>query len=172
MKEKRTMVDSEGKRHVFQEEIIKKYKKTLIAIKVDYPGNNKDNYLTKNIIGCVDNILTDIFKDKVYLKIFRITEEGPIITILLNLDSYEVKKTCIEIEDKHALGGIIDIEVYDLNGKIIDRQSVGYEEKRCIICGESASKCKKLNSHSISEILENMKHIYTEYIGKHFNEVY
>lgn len=125
--DKREIFLDRKKRYVFQKKLIDKYKKTLLSIKVNHPSNNTT---TVNIIKSMDDIITDIFNDKIYLKIFRITLEGPVVIILLNIDEIEAKKVCMEIEDKHMLGGCIDVCVYNSNHKLISRKDFGYEKRR------------------------------------------
>lgn len=154
------------KRYVFQKKLINKYKKTLLSIKVNHPSNNT---ITVNIIKSMDNIITDIFNDEIYLKIFRITLEGPIVIILLNMDEIKAKKVCMEIEDKHMLGRCIDVDVYDSNYKLISRKNFGYEKRRCFICDNLINDCVEHKIHTDIEILEKMRKMYLSYINKYYS---
>lgn len=156
------------KRYIFQKKLIDKYKKTLLSMKVNYPGNNRDNNITINIIKCMDNIITEIFNNEIYLKIFRITLEGPIITLLLNMDEIKAKKTCIEIENKHMLGKCIDIDVYSSQSRPIGRREFGYEKRKCFICNGLADTCIKNKVHTRVETLEVMRKMYLAYVNKYY----
>lgn len=72
--------------------MVVKYRKTLLSIKVNYPGKNRNNHITISIIDCMDSIITELFNNEIYLKIFRMISKGPIMTLLLDIDSIKAKK--------------------------------------------------------------------------------
>ncbi len=158
----------EEQRYAFQKYLIEKYKRTLISIIVDYPGYNRNNNLTKNIINCIDSVLNDMLNENMFMKIFRITNEGPVITVLLDLDSHQAKKICNQVEYKHILGGIVNLEVYDKNGKFVTSRDIKYHDKKCIICGKKASVCKVEKTHNQSELIARITNIYKEYTNSHY----
>lgn len=159
-------------RYVFQKRLIEKYKRTLLSIKVDYPGNNRNNNITKNIINCIDGVLNDIFIESIYMKIFKITAEGPVITFLLDLDSHEAKNMCDQVANKHILGRVVDLEIYDLSGKYIKSENVKHQEKKCIICGRKDSVCKSRKTHNQSELVACITNIYKEYTNSYYGKDY
>ncbi|MCY6354679.1 citrate lyase holo-[acyl-carrier protein] synthase [Clostridium sp. ZS2-4] len=158
------------KRIRLQDIIIDKYKMTLIVIIVNYPTRNKNNEITNNIIQNIDEILSDIFCCFIDFKVLRITAEGPILTIALNKKAVDVKKTTIEIEDKHILGKCIHIDVYDKNKNKITRKDLGYPEKKCILCDNPWIKCVKENIHSKEEIVQYIGECYREYMESFYGK--
>lgn len=152
---------------LFQLQVVKKYNKNLISIKIDYPEKNANNYLIKNIMGAVDSIVDNMFRDNIYMKVFRNTETGPMIICLLDLTIEEVKDICVEIEHKNVLGEILNIELYNAKGTKVERNNIHIEEKKCSLCGEAISKCKRHNIHSKAEIIENIKKMYKQYIDNY-----
>lgn len=152
------------KRAKFEKNLINKMKLTLLTITVKYPNFNRDNYLTNSIIEKMDAIVTDIFQYDLVMKISRITNEGPVVTIMLNKDAEEVKKVSIDIEEKHMLGRCIDISVYDSKIKLITRKKLGYKDAKCIICDKYMETCIKEKTHTNEEIIETMREKYREYI--------
>ncbi len=153
-----------------QEIIIDKYKMPLIVTTVNYPEINKNNDITSNIIQNMDEIISDIFSCSIHFKILRITAEGPILTIVLNKEATDVKKTTIEIEDKHILGKCIHIDVYNKNKKKITRKDLGYPEKKCILCNNPLIKCVKENTHSKEEIVQYINECYREYMESFYGK--
>jgi holo-ACP synthase len=90
-----------------------------------------------------------------------------VITILLDIDCVKAKKICDQVEYQHILGGILNIEVYDENGKAVVSTDSKYTEKKCIICGEKASICKIEKKHNQWELVERIRDIYKEYTVSH-----
>lgn len=156
------------KRYLFQRNLINKYKKTLLLMKVNYPGDNRNNHITISIIKCMDAIITELFNNEIYLKIFRITAEGPIITILLNMDAIKAKKTCVEIENKHMLGKCIDMDICSADFKSIKRSDFGYEKRKCFICNNLVKSCIENKVHSEYEVIEEIRKMYVAYMDRYY----
>lgn len=150
-------------RILFQNELIKKHKLPLISVQTIYPGANKENNVTINIIGILDDLLCDMFQNNIYKKIFINTAEGPILIILVEKDVLKVKKTVMEIEDKHTLRYCINIDVYDTNCNIINRTDLGYKPKKyCNI--SDFNKCNEKNKKfSDDEIRKIVRESYFKY---------
>lgn len=163
------LIDKE-KRMRLQEIIIDKYKMPLMVTTVNYPGVNKSNDITNNVIQNMDEIISDIFSCFIHFKVLRITAEGPILTLALNKEAVEVKKTTIEIEDKHILGSCIHIDVYDKNKNKITRKNLGYPEKKCILCNNPWIKCVKENIHSKEKIVQHINECYREYMESFYGK--
>lgn len=161
------IAEDKQKRKAIQLHLIKCYKKNLVSILVDYPGPKKDNYITKNITRCMEDIFKGIFTTKLFLEINWITYEGPVVIMLIEGDIREIKKTCAEIQDKHILGGCVIFDVYDLYGQKIMRKDLGYPPKKCFLCGDELEKCRQNNKHSEKEIITKINEIYMEYLKKH-----
>lgn len=158
------------KRMRLQEIIIDKYKMPLMITTVNYPGVNKSNDITNNIIQNMDEVISDIFSCFIHFKVLRTTAEGPILTITLNKEAVDVKKTAIEMEDKHILGKCINIDVYDENKNKITRKDLGYPEKKCILCNNPWIKCVKENTHSKEEIAQYINACYREYMESFYGK--
>ncbi|MFD3155667.1 citrate lyase holo-[acyl-carrier protein] synthase [Haloimpatiens sp. FM7330] len=158
------ILDAREKRVEFQNEMIHKFKLPLIAIRVNYPGVNKDNKLTRKLMEAIDKIVSGIFQYDIHCKIIKFSPEGPIILMSINGESLETKKLCIEIEEKHILGRCIDVDVYDEYGKSISRTELGYSERKCYICGEPAHICVRSQKHSQNEIINFIQKKYEEYV--------
>ncbi|MCY6483456.1 citrate lyase holo-[acyl-carrier protein] synthase [Clostridium aestuarii] len=151
------------KRIKLQNILIKKFNMPVITLRIVCPGENKYNDIMNNIVGNMDEVISDIFSAHIHFKMLRITAEGPIMNFVINREPKEVKKITIEIEDKHILGACIDIDVYDSNMKKISRTDFGIEERRCFLCNDIAAKCIQEKKHSDAEIRRYIIRKYREY---------
>ncbi|MCY6371519.1 citrate lyase holo-[acyl-carrier protein] synthase [Clostridium ganghwense] len=163
------LIDKE-KRMRFQQGLINKFNMPLMVIRVNYPGVNRSNDITKNIMQNMDEIISDIFSCFIHFKVFRITAEGPILTIVINRNAKETKKTTIEIEDKHILGRCVEIDVYDKDMKKISRMDLGYPQKKCFLCDNSWEKCIKDTLHTKNEIVQYILGCYREYMESFYGK--
>lgn len=160
------LIDRE-KRVYHQEQLMKNNKdKTLVTIRVNYPGIEKSNYITDDIVDIIykDIILYHeryiVYNDKYKNK------EGLVCHILFDADFVSIKKLMIDIEEKHPVGRCVDIDVYTYkDGKTIgiSRSHLYKAPRKCFICDLDAKICSRAQSHSIDEIKSYFNEIYKNY---------
>lgn len=144
--------------------LMKRFNLPTIEVKVNYPGLSKENKVTSDIIKSMDTLISDILFSKIYFKSLRFTAEGPILTLVVDKDPIEIKKITTDIEEKHTLGRILDIDVYDLHGKAISRVALGYAERKCFLCNRPAFECIRSSAHSECEIVNYIMKKYGEFL--------
>lgn len=140
--------------------LIEKFNMPLVFVKIKYKCVNKNKDITSTIIKNIDDIITSIFKLNIYFKVYRMTDEGPILNFIINDEVYKIKKTAVKIENKHILGKCIDINVYDNHGEEITTEKLGYNNIKCDICGKDYKQC----THTDKEILKYVSNKYMEFI--------
>ena len=86
------------KRVAYQERLLKENKNnTLVTIRINYPGIEKSNYITDDIVNTIYNdILTYYKKYRVFKHKYK-NKEGIIGHFLFDLDFVNVKKIMINI---------------------------------------------------------------------------
>lgn len=155
---------SEREERVYrQQSLIGKYKGTLIVIRVNYPGTNKNNYISFGILKEISALIIAVFKNVILYKNFEITAEGPIVTMVLNESCNNAKNKTVEIEENHLLGRCVDIDVYDENGNSLSRRELGLSERKCYLCCSPAQNCVRSRKHSIDEIENFMRLKYQQF---------
>lgn len=147
----------------YQKKLIEKYKKPIICLRVNYPGINKNNSTTKKINEIILNILVELLTDKIVLNNSYTSLEGPVSILVINDDPYELKKTCMNIEEKHCLGRLVDIDVYDENYFGLSRTDLGAGKRKCYLCNDLAFACARTNKHSLSEIISFIENSVNNY---------
>jgi holo-ACP synthase/triphosphoribosyl-dephospho-CoA synthase len=79
-----------------------------------------------------------------------------------------LKAMAIRIEENHPLGRLFDIDVLGGEGKI-SRVALGGEERKCLVCGDSAFACGRSRSHSLAElnsaVIKIMENFFREKLG-------
>ena len=155
------------KRVYYQEKILKENDdKTLVTIRINYPGIEKSNYITDDIVNIIYNeILTYYSKYIVFNHKYK-NKEGIVGHFLFDEDVVNVKKEMIKIEEKHILGRCLDIDVYSVkDGKVegISRSDLNQNSRKCFICDLDAKICSRCQSHSIDEIKAYFEEVYKKY---------
>lgn len=97
-------------------DLINKKIGTILCGKINYPGNNKNTKEAKYAFNILKDVLLNRFKEYIILKKVLSGEDGDSLILVLKLDEVHVKKMAIEIEEKHTIGRIFDIDVYDEQG--------------------------------------------------------
>ncbi len=155
------------KRVYEQEKLIEFYNKTLVSMRVNYPGVIKNNSITLGIMKFMNEFLINKFKQCIVYKNFAITAEGPILKLIINKNAEETKKITIDIERQHFLGRYVDIDVYDRDKKSLSRSIFGIKPRKCYICNEIAQNCVRARTHNMKEIKEFIEKKYADYCKWH-----
>lgn len=140
-----------------QENLLEKYGDTLLTIRVNYPGINKNNHISLGIIKVLCELVVKEFNSKILYKDFSISAEGPIMTMVIKENENEVKRKAVNIEEKHSLGRCVDIDVYDKNGNGLSRSELGLAKRKCYICNDFAHNCVRSRKHDMKEIEQFIK---------------
>ncbi|WP_186431355.1 citrate lyase holo-[acyl-carrier protein] synthase [Clostridium sp. BSD9I1] len=148
------------------EELIEKYSLSIVCLRINFPGEIKNNDLTSNISKVLREEISNIFRDYVLYEDFKFTAEGPLLILVVNEDASIVKKKTIELEENHLLGRLGDIDVYDKDGNGISRKDLGYLSRKCFICSDMAQNCVRAQKHSIDEVIKFIQERYIKYLNK------
>jgi holo-ACP synthase/triphosphoribosyl-dephospho-CoA synthase len=79
-----------------------------------------------------------------------------------------LKKLAVHIEETHPLGRLFDIDVLGEGGKI-SRSALGVEERKCLVCEDSAFVCGRSRAHGVEAltgaVLTIMENFFRENLG-------
>ncbi|GAA0716263.1 triphosphoribosyl-dephospho-CoA synthase CitG [Clostridium malenominatum] len=146
-----------------QQKLIKEYNLPLVCLRVNYPGVEKDNSLTRNIAEVIKKEITSKFMGEIAYEHDEITPEGPIITLIIDNIAEEIKRKTIDVEENHILGRCVDIDVYDSEGNGINRGDLGLSGRKCFLCQDNAQNCVRSRRHNFEEVIEFLYKKYAEY---------
>ena len=72
-----------------------------------------------------------------------------------------------DIEDSLPVGRLFDMDVLDAEGVHWDRGKVGFERRRCLLCGELATVCARERRHSMEEVRRKTERLLEDAVIKH-----
>jgi holo-ACP synthase len=150
----------------YQEKLLKQYKMSMIVIRVNYPGIDKDNPLSRGIIKIIEQEIYQTLSMSIHYTKAMITAEGPLVTMCIDKVATDIKAITLNIEHNHILGRCVDIDVYDGAGKSISRQDLGLAMRKCYICDDVAHNCVRSKKHSFDEVEGFIKIKFKEYMEK------
>ncbi|AQP54531.1 citrate lyase holo-[acyl-carrier protein] synthase [Vagococcus penaei] len=85
--------------------------------------------------------------------------------LLVPITPKELKEKMIQIEETHAFGRLVDLDVVWLELselKSLSREQLGYPRRRCFICSDEAKACGRSRKHSVEEMQRKISEIVEE----------
>lgn len=157
-------LDAREKRVEKQKELIAQYKSSLISMRCNYPGEEKNSFISNSIVEAIYKEIVDIFQNKI-LNVHKIESlEGKSYLLNIKMDSLELKKIVMEVEENHILGRCVDIDVFSEKGTPISRKYFGLEKRKCYICNEMAFVCSRKKTHTLKELEKEIEKKYSFYL--------
>ena len=75
----------------------------------------------------------------------------------------EVKQRCIELETSQPSARLVDLDVYDVQGRQIDRATLSLPPRPCLVCNRSALECIRLGRHTVPDLTEKINELLAPY---------
>ncbi|MFA6627328.1 MAG: citrate lyase holo-[acyl-carrier protein] synthase [Bacilli bacterium] len=121
----------------------------VICIKANIPGefkNYKEAYTLIKIfeIECIHHF-------SILSKDFFESADGSYMIITIPFVEH-IKKMLVNIETKHPLGRMIDLDYFVSNEKSVSRQDLGLPPRKCYLCNKDAAICIREKTHSDKRI--------------------
>lgn len=137
-----------------------KYGWHLISLQLNVPGYPKSNECSEQFMHLVEQeferflICRAIGKYKKEKKKAK-DAAGEWLVYLIpeaNMDAQELKDLTEAFEESHPYGRLIDLDVLDSKAQVISSGKA----KKCFLCDESATSCRKAGKHTIDEVRNDM----------------
>lgn len=161
-----TLLDRREERSMERKKLIEKYQNILISFHLNIPGNIKDKLLYKiTLIEGQDKLIDFLKRRQIRLTFDNIEfySTGPESVLMVDGHIKEIKRLMVEFEESHPLGRLFDLDVYDLEGIPISRQSLGLEERRCYVCDDLAKVCARSRRHDIDQLILSLEDQMTKF---------
>lgn len=148
-----------------QEQLLSEYNRPVISFCLNIPGPVKTNTDLHKVfeIG-KQEILTMLTSLQLpILKSIQFSEKtGDELIICIDGMAQNIKEHTCFIEDHHTLGRLFDIDVIDINGYKLSRETY----RKCLICNCQAQECASSRRHSIAEMQVVIKNVINDYLKK------
>ena len=140
------ILDARETRVQKQQELLRKYGKTLICFTMNIPGPTKATPEIRAAFKIGNSILHDFF-EVVY------EEDTSAFTgcekfYIVNDPPAAAKKKCMMAEESSPVGRLFDMDVLTPDGKKLSRET----PRKCLICDQDAAICGRSRAHSVEEL--------------------
>ena len=149
------MLEARERRAARQQALLRAYGKTMICFTMNIAGPVKNNSLIRRGYTLGKRLLRQ------QLEVAGIAEPyfeeiqektGNEAILLLDADPLAVKAITVEIEDYAPVGRLFDMDVLRPDGRKVDRQELGREGRKCLICGGMAQACARSRTHTVAQL--------------------
>lgn len=147
-----------------QNELMDRYSLPLLVVRANYPGAMKNEYPAPEIVEKITEDLLETIGERAVFKEIESTLEGRVFTGVFNMNSTELKRKMIYLEEKHPLGRFVDIDVYGDGLHSISRIDLGYPRRKCYICDETAVICTRSQKHTLEDLKHHILKGYEKYL--------
>ena len=137
---------------------------TLVCLTVIMPGNIKRNLSSYIVSHAATTAILNRFEGNIIDIVTRDLETGYEAYIITSLPQHDAKLMACDIEDKHELGRLFDIDVFDNDGVPIKRETVGATPRRCLLCDNEARYCMRNRTHTSQELLAKIQKMVDAYV--------
>lgn len=136
-------------RHNRQKEIRQIYQKPLVSITINMPGAVKDTPIIRRLREYAVKEIQRNFNSVMVEQVNNII--GPEAFIVLDAEGWLIKKTAVEIEERHPFGRLLDIDVFEADGRLLSRRDDA-RSRGCFVCGGEAVVCMRERKHTPQEL--------------------
>lgn len=123
---------------------------TVISLRCNYPGRDKNNSYTQKVISVINDVIVNKFS--IISTKYISSSEGPVYIYTLGERPDKVKLHALEIENNHFLGRLVDIDVYYQSLKSLSRNDFSEKSRQCFLCDDYAHNCIVTKRHSQYEL--------------------
>ena len=125
----------------------------VITIRANTPGLDKNSIEARFLVRLFTQLLKQTLPIVYHEKLIS-HQDGPcVLMVIERWDAKQVKQALIEIEHTHPSGRLIDLDVYQPDGKLVSRSSLGMPDRTCFLCDQPARICGREQRHDIQDLV-------------------
>jgi len=155
------ILSAKEKRVLKQKELLNRFPEaSLISLSVNIPGSLKLSHEAVVIHEIAHEAILAILERNALVLLEELTQiaiTGAETLFTCKSDAPYLKKLMCELENKHPLGRLMDIDVLDGTGKSLSRTALGFEKRRCFVCEHEALLCARAQKHSYEDLHRHIK---------------
>ena len=146
------ILDARENRVNTQKSLLEKFNKPLISFTMNIPGPVKVDRDVRIGFAMGERLLKRSLQGKLIYAHSHTPVTGCEGFYVADMDAKQLKKLAVELEEIDPIGRLFDMDVIDTDGKKIDREALGYETRKCLLCNEDAVICASRRTHPWEEL--------------------
>ena len=146
-----------------QQQMLAEYGLTLISITINMPGAVKDTLLTRQLcdfaVAEVKKVLPLCAEHIFYLS------TGPEALLVTATPGTQAKVICSAIEVERPFARLLDLDVFNAQGKLLSAQA-SRGLRKCYICDKPAVYCMREAKHSQRQIMQAVTRLFNQFLAE------
>lgn len=141
-----------------QQFFLSKYTSPVISFCLNIPGPIKTTADLRRLFDDGLDAIIKLLSSNNFPVLDRIeihASTGDEAVLSVQSSAVELKKIMSEIEESHPLGRLFDIDVIDINGEKLSRNTY----RKCLICDKQAQECARSRTHSVEEMQNKIEEL-------------
>ncbi len=136
-----------------QKELLRQYKKPLICFTMNIPGPVKYNPDIAWGFELGSRWLELQLKDlSVLHRENFLLPTGCEGYYVVDAPAKTLKLRAVQIEDSAPVARLFDMDIIDTQGQKLERTTLGFPERKCLLCGNPAYICSRSRAHSVEQL--------------------
>jgi len=158
------VLEARDRRAELQQTLLRTYACPLVSFTMNIAGPAKYSQLIERAFRVGLLALDDALPKEFILarKIETSVTGCQAIYCIKGLSATGLKKLCVNIETASPIGRLFDMDVIDVDGRILKRAT----ERGCIVCGAPGRACAAGRLHSVSELQKVTTKILFDYFAQ------
>ncbi|HSK68925.1 MAG TPA: citrate lyase holo-[acyl-carrier protein] synthase, partial [Candidatus Limnocylindria bacterium] len=165
------MADSREARAARQAELLREHGGCLVSLTMNVAGPVKLNPDVARAFHEGVRMLRDALaahRLEVIYEEARLPFTGPEAFLCVRADAAAVKRLACAMEERDALGRLLDADVLRADGEKVSRAEIGLPPRRCLVCGGPAAPCAAGRRHPAAEVFQKALDIIRAHFAAKF----
>lgn len=144
--------------------VLSRKQRSTLFLSLNIPGVEKSPRGSEGLFASMRSQLAHSFSEICAAEEGR-DALGPFLLASFDIDAIELKKRCILWETATTAGRLIDLDVYDAQGRQVDRQSLGLSGRPCLVCDQPAVDCMRNKRHATHEVIGKVNDLLAPFVA-------
>ena len=146
-----SLLEARDRRQALLDELFPTPSPATVMLSLNLPGAAKSGERAERLFEWGEKALLGVLKTVATVR--GSDELGPFALYRTRLQSTQVKRLGIALESMHPAGRLLDLDIYDHDGKALSRTELDIAPRSCLICSEPALSCIHAKRHTTEELM-------------------
>lgn len=164
------MLEARERRVLRQRQLLGQYGKTLLCFTMNIAGPVKNSPLILRGFRMGSRLLEQQLlagRVEILHREESCEKTGCEKVYVLGCDPITAKKIAVLLEDHTPAGRLFDMDVIRADGTKVERQELGLEGRKCLICGGMAQSCGRSRVHTVAQLQERTRQLLEEALAEY-----
>ena len=145
----------------YQQSLLAEYRAPLICFTMNIAGPVKTSPLIeRGFRAGLEALESRLPREKLLFREIRILPTGCEAYYAISVPALALKSFCADVEEKHPIGRLFDMDVIDDDGTKLERK----KQRGCIVCGATGRFCAASRAHSVEQLQTVTQSLLTRYL--------